>query len=100
MKICPQCHTEYEDNIDVCPKDDAVLEVEINEPFVSGEENVSSASTAETPKSSTVNASAAAKGGSALPKILALLGVLLILGIGLVVWKTKFAKHHDEVLTK
>jgi parvulin-like peptidyl-prolyl isomerase len=100
MKICPQCNTEYENNVDICPKDNTILNNFDNQSTVSEPETVSD-NTAETPRSSTVNTSAAAaKGSSALPKILAVLGVLLILGIGLVVWKTKFAKHHDEVLTK
>jgi parvulin-like peptidyl-prolyl isomerase len=99
MKICPQCNTEYENNVDICPKDNTILNNFDTQSTASGAETVSD-NTAETPRSSTVNASAATKRSSVLPKILAVLAVLLILGIGLVVWKTKFAKHHDEVLTK
>ena len=100
MKICPNCHTEYEDNIDVCPKDNAVLETEINEPIVSEPATTFNAAAAETPKSATVNTNTATKGSSTLPKVLALIALLLALGIGLVVWKTKFAGHHDQALTR
>ena len=53
----------------------------------------------QTPHNATVSAVAAPRGSSALPKALAVIGVLLLIGVGLVVWKTKFAPHHDEVLT-
>ncbi|HXH69971.1 MAG TPA: peptidylprolyl isomerase [Pyrinomonadaceae bacterium] len=99
MKICPQCNTEYENNVDVCPKDNTILSDTDNQSTVSGAETVPN-NTAETPQNSTVNTNTAAKGSSALPKALAVLAVLLALGIGLVVWKTKFAGHHDEVLTR
>jgi parvulin-like peptidyl-prolyl isomerase len=99
MKICPQCNTEYENNVDICPKDNTILKDTDNQSIVSASETVSN-NTAKTPKSSTVNTNTATKGSSALPKALAVLAVLLALGIGLVVWKTKFAARHDEVLTK
>ncbi len=99
MKICPTCHTEYEDNIDVCPKDDAVLETEINEPIASAPETTLD-NVAEMPKSTTASANTASRGSSTLPKALAVIAVLLALGIGLVVWKTKFAGHHDAPLTR
>ena len=98
MKICPECHTEYENNIDICPKDNTILNDE-NQSTVSTPETVLN-NTAETPKSSTVNTNSAAKASSTLPKALAVLAVLLALGIGLVVWKTKFAGHHDESLNR
>lgn len=99
MRICPECHTEYADNIEVCPKDNTVLEQEINEPFASAPSETVSSNVAAVPPVSTVNTGAAAGRSSALPKALAVLAVLLILGIGLVVWKTKFAAHRDEPLT-
>jgi parvulin-like peptidyl-prolyl isomerase len=98
MKICPQCHTEYENNIEVCPKDNAVLETEINEPFAAPHTEPSN--TAETHRIPVVNTAATTKGSSVLPKALAVLGLLLLLGIGLVVWKSRFAGHHDELLTR
>ncbi len=99
MRICPQCNTEYENDVDVCPKDNTILNDTDNHSTVSTPQIVSN-DVAETPKNSTVNTNTAAKGSSALPKALAVLAVLLALGIGLVVWKTKFAGHHDEVLTR
>jgi hypothetical protein len=100
MKICPNCHTEYENNIEICPKDDTVLENEANKPVVSAEPETNFNTAAETPRSATVNTSAATRGSSTLPKALAVIGLLLALGIGLVVWKTKFAGHHDQPLSR
>ncbi len=99
MRICPQCNTEYENNIDVCPKDNTILK-DIDNQSIASEPEIVTDNTAETPKNSTVNTNTAATRSSALPKALAVLAVLLALGIGLVVWKTKFAGHHDEVLTR
>ncbi len=90
MKICPQCDTEYENNVDVCPKDNTILKDIDNQPTVSEPEIVTN-NNAEMPKNSTVNMNTATRGSSALPKALAVIAVLLALGIGLVVWKTKFA---------
>ncbi len=54
----------------------------------------------EIPRTPTVNAVTATRGSSTLPKALAVIAVLLLVGVGLVVWKTKFATHPDEPLTK
>jgi parvulin-like peptidyl-prolyl isomerase len=104
MRICPQCNTEYENNVDICPKDNTILKDATDQSTVSSAETVSS-DDAETPKSATVNTNAATantttRGSSVLPKALAVIAVLLALGIGLVVWKTKFAGHHDAPLTR
>ncbi len=96
MRRCPECHTEYENNIDVCPKDNTILQDQIEQPTVSAPEaNLNN--TADIPK--TPIGSTTAGKSSALPKMLAVLAVLLALGIGLVVWKAKFAgAHRDEAL--
>lgn len=104
MRICPQCNTEYENNVDICPKDNTVLKEATDQSTVSGAKTVSS-DDAEAPKGATVNTNAATantttRGSSVLPKALAVIAVLLALGIGLVVWKTKFAGHHDAPLTR
>lgn len=100
MKVCPQCNTEYENNVDICPKDNTILTDVGNQSAVSASEAFSEP-VAETPRAATVNAATASRGSSALPKVLGVIGVLLLIGVGLVVWKTKFAPaHHDEVLTR
>lgn len=101
MKVCPQCNTEYENNVDICPKDNTILTDVNNQTEVSAPEIVSETVAVETPQTSTVNAVTSSKGSGVLPKALGVLAVLLLLGVGLVVWKMKFAPaHHDELLTR
>jgi parvulin-like peptidyl-prolyl isomerase len=103
MKICPQCDTEYENNVDVCPKDNTILNVTDNQATVSEPETVTN-DAAETPKSSTVNANTAAgnsgRGMSTLTKALIAAAVILPIFVGILVWKIYFAEHHDEALTR
>ncbi len=86
-------------------KENLIAEENIVEetPPVSGEtvyetatEDVKSA-----PKTAAASASAGAKQSGALPKILALLAVFLLIGVGLVVWKNKVGAHgSNENITK
>lgn len=121
MKVCPECNTEYDDSVEFCEKDDTALE-SVSEETV--EENVeeipAETETAkinlnktdevsdsddeivadETPEVKTSTASAgASNNSSAMPKILALLAVFLLIGGGLVFWKSKVGGHSATNLT-
>lgn len=115
MKVCPQCKTEYDDSYEFCEKDNTELEaiseedaVEENveetaaeaeaSDFKVNETNVAAEDKAPEVKTS-VAAAGASNNSSALPKILALIGVFLLIGAGLVFWKSKVGAHHATDLT-
>ena len=97
MNMDPKNDNELEETAEVARKDDAVLENGISDSTVSAPQ-IALNNVAEMPKVSSVNAQTASRGSGTLPKALAVIALLLLLGIGLVVWKAKFAPHRDEAL--
>ncbi len=97
MNMDPKNDNGLEETAEVARKDDAVLENGMSDSTVSAPQ-IALNNVAEMPKVSSVNAQTASRGSGTLPKALAVIALLLLLGIGLVVWKAKFAPHHDEAL--
>lgn len=102
MKVCPECNTEYDDSVEFCEKDNTEL-VSVSEDAV--EENAEETPAAETVESvsnedkapevkTSVASAGASNTSSAMPKILALVAVFLLIGAGLVFWKSKAGSAH------
>lgn len=120
MKVCPECNTEYDDSVEFCEKDNAELVavseaeaveetveetaaeaqasgVNLNKTDVASEDAVVEDKEPEVKTS--VASAGASNNSSALPKILGLIGVFLLIGAGLVFWKSKVGAHHATDLT-
>lgn len=117
MKICPTCNEEFENEVEVCPNDETPLEAVAEEEVAEEEaaetaEAVEEAEAEETADDATEEESAGdadaetaqaaeaeGEGMSTLQKASIIVLVVLLVGAGLVFWKSKVGGHGDADLS-
>lgn len=105
MKVDSQDNTENNDSNEVNENEASQVEstseetadFKLNETDARAEEPVAEDKVPEVKTS--VASAGASNNSSALPKILGLIGIFLLIGAGLVFWKTKVGAHHGTDLT-